>query len=54
MITMTTMTPELINMGCSSGVWGFKRGGLIRLSRAGGTGWRSPEPDHGALQPVYV
>jgi hypothetical protein len=26
MITMITMTPELMNMGCSSGVWGLKRG----------------------------
>ena len=40
MITMITIAPKLINMGCSSGVWGLKRGCLIRLSRAGGAGWR--------------
>ena len=26
MITMITMAPKLINMGCSSGVWGLKQG----------------------------
>jgi hypothetical protein len=40
MITMITIVPVPINMGCSSRICGaLRRGCLIRLSRAG---WRGP------------
>jgi hypothetical protein len=48
MITMITMAPVLINMGCSSGVWGLRsrppgfrrRGGTCRDDT--GYGWVTP------------
>jgi hypothetical protein len=42
MITMITIAPKLMNMGCSSRVAGLKTGCLIRLIQAPGAGGRAP------------